>query len=436
MRHQLLMVASLCIGLLLGGAIGSTAEPVRYFGESDEHPLNRLWNGVLTDFAPELLSESLTNIRALQHGEPHTELLGRLDAILSDPKLITDLRPLERLLLQQRLWRVFDLLASEIRSEWYTSHPTYEHEVRDVGRGSLEANRAVRARLASLIHLTVLTESEVDQLPSNYSAQSLNRPDEPISALHDLTLPPDLFDEDSEWMQVIYKSVRRIGLAHEGVRGQRSEALLFVRFPEGKEQGLKFIEQFNAHEHWQYMQTVPVKRRPKKPEFDYPTVPDGMQLILLSRLLAILPNGEVAPTSVIESIEFNVGERAFDRQSRFRQNAVMKHAAFKVSMEHLLSEEEQTLERIAPGEQFLGAQLTQVNGCIGCHQKTNDVLAFGTSAFSRFAPQPDDLSLRVVPNGTSPLTAVAKMNSFDFGLLRGFLDQQVETSEPAPEIQD
>jgi hypothetical protein len=103
----------------------------------------------------------------------------------------------------------------------------------------------------------------------------------------------------------------------------------------------------------------------------------------------------------------------------------MKHAAFALSLERLVAGDEPSLRRTNPGEPFLGVEPMPlgVTNCRKCHQQSTDVLSLSNVGFAHHQDRPQDLSWRVVPNGTSPRTAVRKMYSFKYGLLRGLIDQ-------------
>jgi hypothetical protein len=140
-------------------------------------------------------------------------------------------------------------------------------------------------------------------------------------------------------------------------------------------------------------------------------------------MLAILPSGELVSTPLIESIELNDATSMVNPRSGV--GPPMKNAAFHLSYQHLLDDPEETsLRRMNATEPFMGATFLRggLAHCVQCHIATTTVLSFHRRGISAHAERPIDLSLKIVPNGTSPQTRYLKSNTVGHGLLQGLME--------------
>lgn len=131
----------------------------------------------------------------------------------------------------------------------------------------------LRNLLARLIRRLALTKDQIDRLPNNYTTQPLTDAGEPIRLANRLELPGDLFKKEGPWLQVVY---------------------------------------------WA---SGPA-----------PVIPSGTQMLILTRMLAILPSGELVSTPLIESIELNDATSIVNPRSGV--GLPMKNAAFHLSYQH------------------------------------------------------------------------------------------------------
>ncbi len=269
-----------------------------------------------------------------------------------------------------------------------------------------------------------MTKDQIEQLPNNYTTQPLSDAGEPIRVANRLELPEDLFKQDGPWLQVVYWSNDRIAVVHEASREHRSESLLFLRLPSGRDEGLKFVESFNKRARQVARPLLPdVGVAAKEPTGPAPAIPSGTQTLLLSRMLAITPSGELASTPLIESIEVNEATSMVNPKSGV--GLPMKSAAFRLSYPRLLRAPQKTsLRRVGATEPLMGADFIPggLSQCVQCHTATTSVLSFYRYGISAHAERPIDLSLKVVPNGSSPPTRYLKSNTVGHGLLQGIIE--------------
>lgn len=390
-------------------------------------PLGELWMNWLAHAMPErqhnVTMVSVRKLQSILKGAELAEASRMLDAVAAQPALIERRSAAARLVMQNAAWAAFDWLAQQMYRERMDSVRLPAASNPEWARGTAKANKTLRLKLARFIRQISLTREEIAALPANYGAPDFSDVEFPVAANNQLDLPKDLYDPAGPWLQVFYNQGGRIGVAHEGVRGTRSESLLFLRFPGGRNEGVNFIESFNKHAEWTAAPRLGVIRSFSKPDGPKPVVPEGTQLLLMARLLAVLKNGSVVPTPVIESIEFNQASQVVERKPLTISQ--MTHAAFRLSLEQLVKAEDVSLRRIRGTEPLLGAIFFQqgLNDCRHCHQSTTSVLSFNDGGFSRDAHRPVDLSLKVVANGSASRTPEFKMRStVEYGLLRGMME--------------
>jgi hypothetical protein len=340
------------------------AEEPRLEFTGDAGALSLLWSQVLVHATPERLlnssSGSSKKLQAILKGKPHAHAILLIDNALKEPQLIDEQKPVARLVLQRAAWATFDWLAEthyreRLRPEGITKPATPEWAV-----DTDAENTNLRNLLARLIRRLALTEDQIDRLPNNYTTQPLTDAGERIRLANRLELPEDLFKREGPWLQLVYWSNNRIGVAHEVNRGNRSESLLFLRLPGGRGEGLEFIESFNERARQEALPLLPdVGVGAKKLPGAAPVVPSGTQMLLLTRMLAILPSGELVSTPLIESIELNDATSMVNPRSGV--GPPMKNAAFHLSYQHLLDDPEETsLRRMNATEPFMGATFLRV----------------------------------------------------------------------------
>jgi len=145
-----------------------------------------------------------------------------------------------------------------------------------------EDRAALRARLAVLLRRTALPAEEIGRLPDTY-AESVKlyptsfdpaKPEQPF-------LPADLFDPNGPWIALHSDGV--VAFQHDTFFANRSAFIVFVRHPEGRDAGLRFVEGL-------------AKR--KSPE-----IPVGMAFANVRRGLLISDGGTPVPSPFTESVQ-------------------------------------------------------------------------------------------------------------------------------------
>lgn len=325
------------------------------------------------------------------------------DTALEDSAALRSQRPIGRMLMQRAAWYAFDSLASELNY----------HDA---------ANQSLRLRLAKVIAASALTTDEIKQLPNTYVAKAIDD-DKKRNPAFDLDLPADLLQQDGQWLQISYANIQRIGLTHERSRRGRSEFLLFVRFPGGREQAEEYLKVHND------VAALESRRRGAILNFlihrneaipPSPIFPAGVQAVLLERMLAISDQGVPTATPVTKSVAF-LNSKPTVNSANGNLHPV-RSAAFELSMEALLEKDSTAyLRRLSDMEPFNGEDRfpNGLQSCVTCHSGRGLLSLNGGVAGMEFPPS---RGVDIVPNGTASATAIWKTRRHDFGLLRGMLE--------------
>jgi hypothetical protein len=392
-----LCVVLTCLGRGWSEEVASETQGWLFDADTD-HPWNIAYETLRMEERTKLLSE-----------EDRSKAVGILDLVLgSDP---TEHSAVQRVVMQRAAWATFDFLVGHDE----TSGPM---------------GREIRHRLARLIALTALTEQEIARLPSNYTTRALGdenkrRPE------YDLSLPSDLLEPNGEWIQVVYRGIRRIALTHELSHGGRSEFLLFMRFPEGRSGGEAYLKRFNDYATIEARRYGGIAdRSTSHPELipRVPTFPDNVGAILLERMLVVSNSGKPTSTPIIKSLAYidcSSTDGADTRASHKLRSAVLE-----ISVDRLLdSDSVISLRRLSEDEPFFGERLFPqgLRECILCHGNTKD----GLISLTGSAPEmirPKNRSVEILRNGEATWTPKWKSKRYDFGVLQGMLESEIESN--------
>jgi len=185
-------------------------------------------------------------------------------------KLIRD--PLRRALFQSNLWLLYDWAASS-------------------------RDRDLERRLAAVLKRVALSADEIRALPDTYAAALASRayppafdPDRP----DDPFLPAELLDPTGPWILLGNERGReKLPLAQKHVTffEGRSSFLIFLKLPDGRREGLEFVEKL---------------RDPKKAPLGASSPRSGSQLALLRRAFVLDDAGRIVPTPIVESLQLRV----------------------------------------------------------------------------------------------------------------------------------
>jgi hypothetical protein len=361
---------------------------------------------------------------------------------------VTD--PVKRAVLQHDLWGVFDWLAR-------APAPTD-----DGGQEQAHRRRQLRLRVSAIVLRVALTPEAIDGLPDTYTdaVESAGfareySPSEPERSF----LPVGLFDPEGPWIQMVLAAAGRIGLNHETSMGGRSEFLVLVRHPEGRPAGLDHIARWNAWAGYEAQvrrnqSGIFLPRPAVEPEHPRPILPEGTQIALVRRMMAIDTAGRIRPTRLVESVQLrvidpeavlepplSVGQRFF--MFKLDRRALLDGASGPL---RAVTHDERGFEfgpiqGVTTGDPFEWLQQMEgeagaadrslpphrtLSTCRSCHQNA-DLLSLGTGGFSLLgAPRPETLSVQVVPNGAAAATAGWKETQYNYAFLRGLMEPLLE----------
>ena len=191
-------------------------------------------------------------------------------------RLIDD--PVKRVTLQRDLWAVFDLLASATATNVLQQPLTSAQQQRRL---------VLRRKIAQIIRSLALARVQIEKLPDTYDAAIRsgafsNKPDETNF------LPSDLFAANSGWVEV---QTGRYPLMHTAAAGGRSLFRTFVKLPPGSTNVLA-----------NYIRKWAVQRGAGTPPSRL--LPVGTQLLLLREMICLDENLQMAPTRIVESVQF------------------------------------------------------------------------------------------------------------------------------------
>lgn len=367
----------------------------------DYHPNN---------LSPNFFVEKKKALTVLLNSDQTNKAIILLDKLISEKDTIQSQSPVARVIMQRNAWELFDWLAINAK-------PEADH------------HRALRVRVARFIQLLSLSDEEIESLPHNYTTTLLN-PNEKSLEVNNLELPEELFAPESEWIHLSYKNQGRIAVSHESFHEGRSEFLLFLKIPDSRKAGLRFVEQFNQYaevDAKRYLVRTGIMHHPNLPDIAPPEIPKGTQAVLLQRYLTISESGIPTATPLIGTIEMIESTAFHDKKTReFHQR---KFAVFNVLIPNLINKKQITLKKVNEGVPTIGAEFlpSGLKQCIMCHnQGGNRLLSFSGGGFSHHIDRPYNRSLTIMKNGTSLTTANWKSRHYEYGLLKGILESFVE----------
>jgi len=191
-------------------------------------------------------------------------------------RLIDD--PVKRVTLQRDLWAVFDLLASTTSTNVLQQPLTSAQQ---------ERRLVLRGKIAQIIRSLALGRVQIEKLPDTYDAAIRSgafsdKPDETNF------LPSDLFAANSGWVEV---QTGRYLLMHTAAAGGRSLFRTFVKLPPGSTNVLA-----------DYIRRGAVERARGTPPSRL--LPVRTQLPLLREMICLDENLQMAPTRIVESVQF------------------------------------------------------------------------------------------------------------------------------------
>lgn len=289
-----------CAAIIIAGvlfcAVGMAADIAPNANTIDDSDPNHLWNRLnetlFVRTAPDGKKYGLDELDILywfrtKHllvGPSHQNALAILDEFIDKhgEHLIHD--PLKRALLQRDLWELFDWSAAQ--------RPNADY--------SRERNQ-LQKRLAIVIRRLALTTNEIAALPDNYARTTKNSASD---------LPAGLNQTNGDWLSVSDQSDLLTTPTHVASFRGHSTFQVLVRFPEGRQDAIAYLDQLRRFERvWIYVTndspfaTTNEAREILSLNPNLPQFPTNTEWALVRRMCVIDTNGEIQPTSITESIQ-------------------------------------------------------------------------------------------------------------------------------------
>lgn len=272
-------------------AVAQHRLPAAIFDSDPNHIWNRTHNCLFvresadgTDYGADALEPLLwPSTQYLLTGDSHRRALTCLDEFLRShaERIVQD--PLKRAIFQHDLWAVFD---------WASA-----------GDDLPEQRRELETRLAEAMRRVAITPEQARMLPDTYSSAAGARqfataydphyPEQPF-------LPPELFRSDGPWVCLSAYSKEPTAIVHFS---GRSRFLVFMRLPEGRDATLAYIRKLRSSA------DSPLLRSESGTELlnlALPQFPVGTQVALVRQAIIIDSRGNLAPTSLTESVQVRV----------------------------------------------------------------------------------------------------------------------------------
>src|SRR5688572_9251990 len=212
---------------------------VTVYDPDPQHLLNRLHRAMAVrtiggvDYGTDNAIPFIDDADELLSGDAHVKLLSVLDEFLRTQTPDRLPGELPRALLQHEAWATFD------------------HTLLRLALTDLPAERkALRARLAKVIALLAMKDSDIARLPDNYAdaVKSGFFPRDFDPANPDKTfLPPDLFDSKGPWVEISDDQGETVAPAHVQSLQGRSVFRIFIRCPGERKDTLAYFQKLNLH---------------------------------------------------------------------------------------------------------------------------------------------------------------------------------------------
>lgn len=287
----------------------------------------------------------------------HERALRVLDEFLQThaENLIHD--PVKRAMLQRDLWAVFDWSVQQFPA---SDRPPYTKEKQEL-----------QARIAEVLRRLALTPEELKSLADNYSQATASgafaKQYDPADRQWPF-LPPDLFDPRGPWVCIQPSPESDSGAAkmHIWSVSGRSGFFVFVKLPEGRQATMDYFQSlWNFPQPWVQGPTSAADQARENP--DLPSFPAGTQVALVRRMTLFDNQGNLAASSITESVQIRVYHSITTTEERFLNGnmaEVIKNSGqdffeFKLSRQLLFAGKNGGLRAVAPDEKALSTFQTQ-----------------------------------------------------------------------------
>lgn len=298
----------------------SNPTEVAVYDADSQHLWNRLYAALYVRAAEDgqsygqdeldpLLWENSTYLLA----EPRYQLVfGLLNEFLEKHGETLVTQPLRRAVFQHDLWAIFDWLAD----------PNVEYVLHTAKLG--EQRRALRSRLAPIIHRVALSAEEIDGLPDNYRvalASETYPPNHDPAHTDKAFLPRDLFDSDGPWIHVQTGGGKRspfakpTALTHVYFVSGRSTFHVFMNLAGGRQETLDFMQKLNAAPQAHASPPSSATGSTLNPNALPP--PTAARLALVRQMMLVDDKGEIRLSPLIESLQIRIVHPTHNKESYF-----------------------------------------------------------------------------------------------------------------------
>jgi hypothetical protein len=315
-----------------------------------------------------------------------------------------------------------------------------------------DGHEDLRYRLAAVVGRLRMRDEAIASLPDNYAAAvtsgRFNKdfdPEHPDEAF----LPPDLFDLNGPWVEIGESGRGLVAPVHVQALSGRSAFRVFIRCPGGRKATLAYLERLNlyrtpwAHKPAQIGITDPDERQVRsEPALDpaTPQFPEGTIVALVRQMAVINEDLEPVATPITQSVQLRAYRKvSADVYQDWRANFGESQSVFEFVMRRrdLLSGSSGGLHLVGPEEaeyQLIGGlhgpRSVQLRGsvvlstCMRCHSGNG---IFSVNSYTRFIG-PKTVNPQLLPADSADYqgrsTLEWKKQRFDWGLLRGLLEQE------------
>lgn len=443
-------IAVMTLSILFGGDSPSKSPSADSIYDSDPaHLWNRLhrtlWvrtgpNG--KEYGHDRLDPYLwRETKHLLEGDLHNQAIADLDEFLTAHGENLEKEPLKRAMLQRDLWAVFD---------WTTESGEKKHA---------ESSRKLQTRIARIIQRLALSPEQIKGLPDNYAVavaaktfaekHDPGHPERPF-------LPPDLLQKDGPWVEIVIDNSSAVTASRHVLDfGARSAFRVFLRLPEGRKESLAYLKSLNDFpRRW-------LASEDQKPDLlrlssELPQFPVGTEVALVRQMLLIDKDGNLAPSSLTESVQLRVfraipklepGQDPLQGQARVRGEPDTQDSyEFTLGRIELFAGKNGGLRAIGRDEKDFRTQLLvqtydefesstdgaferhmeiTTQSCRGCHDRPG---IFSIQSYTGDNYPRPRYYLPHLSSGDGDeqarLSAQKKREQFSWGLLRGLWEQQ------------
>src|SRR5688572_18698482 len=314
-------------------AAAPKAAGVTVYDPDPQHLLNRLHRAMAVrtiggvDYGTDNAIPFINDADELLSGDAHVQLLSVLDEFLRTQTPDRLPGELPRALLQHEAWVTFD------------------HTLLRQTLDELPAQRkALRARLAKVIALLAMKDSDIARLPDNYAdaVKSGVFPRDFDPANPDKTfLPPDLFDTKGPWVEISDDHGQSVAPVHVQSLQGRSVFRIFIRCPGERKDTLAYMQKLNLHTTPWVLEPATIATThlgnkirwdPLRMDKTTPQFPKGTMIALVRQMILINDKVQLRSSRITQSVQFRVFRSVGEGIVYSEQEQAKSQAFFELNM--------------------------------------------------------------------------------------------------------